>query len=593
MSEGDLTRRTPQSSFAEAGSTRASAAASRRSIAPADDTRGSVAMRGDDGEGRPGVLDAVRGSTRSLNGGADTSANVDELTYVDRDGVTYNYYDRPLWQVCPFILLQEMCERLAYYGITPTLKPYLKHALGLDDARASSYVGWFQGIIFLPPIFSAIIADTFLGTYRTILVFSAIYACGFALWAFSALEGFGQPWMVYLSLFVLLTIGAGGIKSCINVFGGQQFHPTHHKVLLTSFFTYFYASINVGSIVGGLSVPQVAESVSYFAAYLIPLTAFCIASVIFVCGSGRYVRIKPQGSPVVSVVKVLFNAARHRSFAKCKKIHGGDFEDSLVDDTLQLLRLQPVVSMVVPLLIAYNQMTTAFLTQGEKMHNVIFGSTRFAPALMQNVDPVAVICATLVLERVVFPFCQKRDLMPNVMTRFTIGNAFGVLALVCAFAVERAVMAQPASDTVSIWWQVPQFSFIATAEVFTLSTSYEVAFTLAPQSLKTVSSACNLLFFSASGFLSGALFLIFESWMPNFDPQEPDTFRKSKYDLYYLILAGFCVIGIGLCILLRGYFVRVAQGREASAAAAAKANGEAGSLLEAQDQPAESNKATA
>ncbi len=53
-----------------------------------------------------------------------------ELVWKDKDGTIYRYYENPLISVCPFILVTEMNERLCYYGLTPTLKPFLKYTLG-------------------------------------------------------------------------------------------------------------------------------------------------------------------------------------------------------------------------------------------------------------------------------------------------------------------------------------------------------------------------------------------------------------------------------------------------------------------------------
>jgi len=548
----------------------------RRSAASVDDDQSKAARQSGESpifqapslsdafqpDARSSVAGTNRASSRATMSGSNAAAGEDgwtdksALTWTDRNGDSYSYRENPLIQVCPFILAQECCERLAFYGINPTLKPYLKKSLGIPDAKASSLVEYFQGLIYLPPIFSAILSDSKTGTYKTILIFSVVYALGLGTLVLSAIDGIGEPWMVYLSIFVLITIGSGGIKSCVNVLGAQQFHPTLQKTAITSFFTYFYASINVGSIVGGIAVPQTADSVSYAVAYVIPLVSFILASIVFVIGTKRYVRIKPQGSPVVAVVKVIYNAARLRGFENAKMSNGGPCETILVDDTLGLLRLLPVVAMVMPLLMAYNQMTTAFLTQGEKMKSEIFG-THFAPALMQTIDPLAVVTATFFLEKLLFTYLRKIDRMPSIMTRFAIGNGLGCCALLAAFFVELAVMAQDKPNTLSIWWQVPQFSLIATAEIFTISTSYEVAFTLAPTALKTVSSACNLIFFSISGLLAGVLFVIFEGWMPDFHADDPKSYKDAHYDYYFLVLAGVCVFGvIGSC-LLRPYFRRI------------------------------------
>eukprot|EP00760_Papus_ankaliazontas_P021616 PhM_4_TR18714/c0_g1_i5/m.62318 len=232
----------------------------------------------------------------------------DKLTWTTPTGETYTYHPKPMTYSCLFILIQEMCERLAYYGLQPTLKNFLKRTVpAMTDARASSYIGNFNGLVYLTALFSAALADTFLGCFRTILYFSFVYMAGLALLVLASIDTMSEPWMVHVGLLVLVTIGSGGIKSCVNVLGGQQFHPEEHKDGLTSFFTMFYAVINIGAIVGGFVVPQVASSVSYFVAYLIPLGSFVIATLVFLMGTNRYIVMKPRGSPVVTTARVLYH----------------------------------------------------------------------------------------------------------------------------------------------------------------------------------------------------------------------------------------------------------------------------------------------
>ncbi|CUG58924.1 proton-dependent oligopeptide transporter, putative [Bodo saltans] len=426
-------------------------------------------------------------------------------------GVTYYYRTNPLTYACPYILVQEMCERLAYYGLTPTLKNFVKSILDVSDSSASAYLGIFQGTMFVTPILSAIVADTFLGGYATILVFSSIYLLGLVHVLMATISEISAPWMLHVGLLVLISLGAGGIKSCVNVFGAQQFHPVAHKEKITSFFTLFYASINVGSLIGGLSCPQVAESVSYFAAYLIPLCSFSLAMAIFASPmfAMHFYQGRPSGQQskrfkeknrdaVASKKRTAQSVPPLQLLSKQLRSNRDDFD---YGDTPEVQGKEQ----------RYNQMTTAYLTQGEKMERTIFGFN-FAAALMQNVDAITVIVASLVVERLLYTKLRSIDKMPSILSRFIIGNLFGAASLLSAFFVELVVKSE-AIETVSIWWQVPQFAFIAIGEIFMISTGYEVAFTYAPSELKTVSSACNLIFFAIAGYLSAALFLICADWM--------------------------------------------------------------------------------
>uniref|UniRef100_A0A0E0CQ71 Uncharacterized protein n=1 Tax=Oryza meridionalis TaxID=40149 RepID=A0A0E0CQ71_9ORYZ len=69
----------------------------------------------------------------------------------------------------------ECLESTAFNGISTNLVVYLETVLhGSNLASASNVTTWY-GTSYLTPIFGAIVADTFLGNYNTILISLAVY----------------------------------------------------------------------------------------------------------------------------------------------------------------------------------------------------------------------------------------------------------------------------------------------------------------------------------------------------------------------------------------------------------------------------------
>lgn len=133
----------------------------------------------------------------------------------------------------------------------------------------------------------------------------------------------------------------------------------------------------------------------------------------------------------------------------------------------------------------------------------------------------------------------------------------GTVSLLCAMGLERAIMASPdPSNTISIWWQVPQFCFIALGEIFLISTSYEVAFTYAPEPLKAVGSALNLMFLAIASALSAVLFEVCASWMPNYNAEVPSSWQDAHYDYFFILLASISFISGLLSLAMNPYFKR-------------------------------------
>ena len=199
-------------------------------------------------------------------------------------------------------------------------------------------------------------------------------------------------------------------------------------------------------------------------------------------------------------------------------------------------------------------MQTAFYTQSQKLHSTIFG-VDMEPAQIQNVDPIAVIAFAFLVEYFMYNALRSRGLMPSIMTRFCLGCLMGTFSLLCAMGLEFAIMkSSDPWDTISIWWQVPQFSLVALGEVFLLSTSYEVAFTYAPESLKGVGSGLNLLFMAIASFISTGMFKACESWMPDFNKDDPASWQNCHFDYFFILLAALSFVGAIGSISFNPYF---------------------------------------
>ena len=118
----------------------------------------------------------------------------------------------------PYIIGNEAAERFSFYGMRGILVVFMTTCLvqpgGMLDVfteeQAKKYFHLFVASAYFTPILGGILADAWLGKYRTIIALSLVYCAGHACLAFMGVFGDTKAWL--LIGLVLLAIGSGGIK---------------------------------------------------------------------------------------------------------------------------------------------------------------------------------------------------------------------------------------------------------------------------------------------------------------------------------------------------------------------------------------------
>ncbi|HEY6853300.1 MAG TPA: MFS transporter, partial [Gemmatimonadales bacterium] len=88
------------------------------------------------------------------------------------------------------LFFTEMWERFSYYGMRAFLILYMVHALGFDDKHAGRIYGNYTAGVWAAAIAGGIIADRWLGQYRSVLLGGIIIALGHFTLAFHPLPFF-------------------------------------------------------------------------------------------------------------------------------------------------------------------------------------------------------------------------------------------------------------------------------------------------------------------------------------------------------------------------------------------------------------------
>lgn len=226
------------------------------------------------------------------------------------------------WKSAIYIIGVEVAERFAFAGTSGNLITYLTDVLGQSTAEAAQKVNVWSGVATLLPILGAIIADSYLGRFDTILISSIIYIMGLVMLTLSVSTLIPLKfhyWVFFFSLH-LVAIGEGGHKPCVQTFGAEQFDESipEERKAKSSFFNWWYFGICSGSLVGMLVVFYIQENVGWMIGFGLPAVAMVFALVIFLLGSRFYRSHVPKGSPFVRIIQVFVAAyrKRHRCVSK-------------------------------------------------------------------------------------------------------------------------------------------------------------------------------------------------------------------------------------------------------------------------------------
>jgi proton-dependent oligopeptide transporter, POT family len=385
----------------------------------------------------------------------------------------------------PYIIGNEAAERFSYYGMKSVLTVFMAHYLldrsgvlaPMNENQAYMYSHFFVLGVYALPVLGAILADGFLGKYRTILSLSLVYCLGNLTLACMATQwgiAVGQRTMLAIGLF-LICLGAGGIKPCVSANVGDQFGESN-KNLLSKMFGWFYFSINAGSFISSILCPWLLANPKYGAgwAFGIPGIAMLIATLFFWGGRNKMVHVPPAGLGYLK-----------QTFSK--------------EGLLTLGRIAMVYVFILVFWALWGMSNGVEWTlQAEKMDLHWMGLNLIA-AQVQTANPILILIFIPIVNYVIYPAIDKVfQLTP--LRKIGIGLYITALSFVVIVWIQGQI---DAGLKPSINWQLLAYVILTLGEAMVSITGLEFSYTQAPNSMKSSVMALWLLTVaSGEGFVA-------------------------------------------------------------------------------------------
>ncbi|KAE8341144.1 hypothetical protein BDV24DRAFT_151341 [Aspergillus arachidicola] len=431
--------------------------------------------------------------------------------------------DRIPW-VVGLIIVVELGERFTYFGLSGPLQNYIKNpyvpgadlpgALGKGQAIASALGNFFKFWAYASTILGAVVADQYVGKFKAIIIASGIYIVGLTILVATAtpaaING-GSAFGGLVASMVIIGLGTGGIKANVTPFCAEQYQRgsafvktlksgervvVDPELTVERMFMWFYWAVNIGALSPLITV-NVEAKVSFWLAFLIPLIVIVLAAVVFLCSSNLYIKTKPQGSPIVETARTVYVAMSERGFENAKPsslsqrgrlekysvASSANYTDQSVDGVKKGIRACKLFLLFPFYFICWVQIWNNLISQAGQM--ALHGTPN---DLLQNLDPIALIIFIPLLDLVVYPTLRhfKIDFRPEL--KITVGFFMASMSMVYASVLQHYIYISPA-QSIHVWVQTPAYVLVAFSEAFVVVTGLEIAYTNAPESLRSLVSS--------------------------------------------------------------------------------------------------------
>ncbi|KAB2594803.1 protein NRT1/ PTR FAMILY 5.4-like [Pyrus ussuriensis x Pyrus communis] len=249
------------------------------------------------------------------------------------------------WNAAIFIILVEVAQQFAFYGLASNLIMYLTDVLDQPLATAAKNVNTWLGVSSVFPVVGAFLADSYFGRFKTIVFSVTIYFLGMVLLTLSVsvIPSQSRRAVFFVALYIL-SVAQGGQKPCVQTFAADQFDentPEEIKVK-SSFFNWWYLGLVFGATSATLGVVYLQDNVGWGLGFGILAGVLVLSLVSFLVGTKRYRKQRPPGSPFTTVAQVIVAAARKCHIIEtlnCEGVYHGDEKG----ETMLQSRSQPLV----------------------------------------------------------------------------------------------------------------------------------------------------------------------------------------------------------------------------------------------------------
>ncbi|KAK9102737.1 hypothetical protein Sjap_019991 [Stephania japonica] len=521
----------------------------------------------------------------------------------------------------PFIIANEAFEKTASYGLLPNMIMYLMNGYHMSVSMGTNVISIWSAFTNFLPIVGAFLSDSYLGRYRTIAFGSVLSFMGAVLlWLTTMipdakptpcsssnqsckLAGSNQLALLLFS-FGLMSIGAGGIRSCSLAFGADQWDVkdnSRNETILQNYFNWYYASTAFAVLISMTVVVYIQDHFGWKVGFGVPALLMLLSALLFFLASPFYNKVNgnknlftrlaqaaivsfknrhlilPQAgdigvayhheksSRIVAPTEKLRFINKACIIRSVEKDLGPDGKASnpwslctieQVEELKALLKVIPIWSTGIMIAVTVNQPTFP-LIQANSMDRHITPHFQIPGGSFATFTVGTLTIWVAIYDRLILPQLAKLTGKPyglSLKQRMGIGLALSCTSMAVSATIEgirrRSAIAQGFADNphavlhMSAMWLVPQHCLNGLAEAFFAIGQSEFSYSQFPKSMSSIATSLFGLGMAVANLLVGAIVGIVDDLSKRGGQESwvSSNLNKGHYDYYYWLLAGLSVL---------------------------------------------------
>eukprot|EP01083_Nonionella_stella_P066368 174721_1 len=371
-----------------------------------------------------------------------------------------------------------------------------------------------------------------------------------------------------------------------NAYDDHMENDQSHSVpaeLVQSYWNWFYFIINAGALISYTLISYLCQDVSFALGWSIPTVAMLCAIIIFLLRSSHYREPQHDRSIIGQFISITWYSLRNRHRKQeikqdlqenilntfhpdenddafnvrwldvAKLRYSGEYDDELVDQVALVYRVFAFLPFMTLYWIVYSAMNSLFYSQGCQMNYMVTTSFNFPIATLNDADIIIILILVPLMDRCLYPFlagpygCCRLGMLKKI------GVGYFVLALAMLVAgvieiwrkqSETYIITSTCDSSIyisslSVLWQIPQYLLVGVSEVFASITSLEFFSSQAPDEMKSIVYAANLMVTGIGFLLAALLVFVVDLWRPQWIPNDLDD---GYLEYYFFLIAGIMIV---------------------------------------------------